>query len=422
MLIKSLKKQINPDDIFTKLICKDCTKELLMVAKFRWKCKTSEKTLNQLTDSLSADELEQLANETCEETISCVVVAADADDETAAESAEVPLDETTDRHVYDEDGHETNDVVDDLSMKNIEYSEETDDVDNDEEDDGTVQYIVFKEQTVDDHLSDEVNIFADIIEECDDDANESQHSRIDGAAADTMPTNSTTTTTANKFEFILVEDDVQTSARTIGKNAIPATSPTNPLAATTTTVVINHSCTCCGAGFMHLNNLRKHMQSHTITDDDDKCQMPSTTTTATPKIIHQKHRHQAKFRPKSDIVAPVPKPKNHSCRYCPKSFISYSLLMTHLRVHTGERPFECSECAKTFATRGGLDLHMRRHTGVKPFECGTCGARFVESSNLRVHQRIHTGERPHQCNHCGRSFARVFLLQIHQRTHTGNQS
>lgn len=52
--------QINSDDQYTKLICKDCTTELLMVAKFRWKCKTSEGTLTQLTDAMEPNDLHKL--------------------------------------------------------------------------------------------------------------------------------------------------------------------------------------------------------------------------------------------------------------------------------------------------------------------------------------------------------------------------
>lgn len=50
--------QIDSSDIFSKLICTDCTEELLLVAKFRDKCKTSEETLSQFAETMESSELE----------------------------------------------------------------------------------------------------------------------------------------------------------------------------------------------------------------------------------------------------------------------------------------------------------------------------------------------------------------------------
>lgn len=79
--------------------------------------------------------------------------------------------------------------------------------------------------------------------------------------------------------------------------------------------------------------------------------------------------------------------KNHICQYCDRAFPSVSLLATHKRTHTNERPFNCSTCSKSFKTQGALDLHDRRHKGVKNYRCTVCAKSFVESSNLKVHMR-----------------------------------
>ena len=152
------------------------------------------------------------------------------------------------------------------------------------------------------------------------------------------------------------------------------------------------------------------------TDDEEPCvaTTPSSFAEALAGVRSEiKSSNGRRVREKKEKCV------THVCITCRMGFASFSNLKTHLRVHSGDKPYSCDTCGKAFAQAGDLTRHFRVHSGDKPYSCDTCGKAFAQSSQLTKHLRVHSGDKPYSCDTCGKAFSTSANRNTHRRVHSG---
>uniref|UniRef100_A0A1I7X7I2 Protein krueppel n=1 Tax=Heterorhabditis bacteriophora TaxID=37862 RepID=A0A1I7X7I2_HETBA len=110
--------------------------------------------------------------------------------------------------------------------------------------------------------------------------------------------------------------------------------------------------------------------------------------------------------------------KRHICEICGKGFPYLSILESHKRCHTGEKPFNCHFCDKKFAQKATLQVHERTHTGERPYKCRYCEKTFAQYGTKTVHEKsAHLGIRNYKCPKCDKCLSSPSALYTHKKTH-----
>lgn len=164
-------------------------------------------------------------------------------------------------------------------------------------------------------------------------------------------------------------------------------------------------CRICLKRFTRTFSLRQHQLIHT----DEKsfiCEICSKQFITSGALKQHMVTHAAENE------------KRFVCDECPKSFFGPVNLRRHKLIHSSARPFGCERCGQKFSRAYYLKKHTDTvHLVIRNHVCSICAKSFSNSGNLISHFRIHTGQKPYACKYCDARFNQSTPLVRHTQTH-----
>lgn len=171
----------------------------------------------------------------------------------------------------------------------------------------------------------------------------------------------------------------------------------------------NHICHECGAPFLAMSRLEKHLKVHKV--GSYPCKICNKVFT------HEKYRakHCAFVHTQS---------LDTKCLYCPEKFLGPIQRHMHvLEKHEDKvKTITCEVCGKVFTWKPYFDRHVRRtHKAEKNHKCRICGRAFLLPHELKKHEKKHLGDLVYECGECGAALKNVLDFKAHSQEHKQNK-
>lgn len=316
--------------MFPKYLCEDCTRELLIAANFREKCKKSKEVFNEIliqNTGMDPSDL-NLSNdiiEYCAEELNVNVVPDAINEDVEDNNGEHKIDSVTQYSA----SIQQNDSVSLLKKKYVESTiDETS---------------IVMENLIE---LDEVDFLID----------EDKSSHCEEPNDEIEPSN-------NLGSVILeIKNDLTADANRSFK----------PLVQKLKKFTLIYKCDVCGAIFKQALNLQKHLRkTHDLSHCFSCVKCDHWFSLETEYLNHMQncdYTSKDKDNSEESKKAKIEKILRHNldqsasrtCVCCEKEFATPFALRMHMRTHTGERPYKCKYCTKAFKTQSQLNVHHKR--------------------------------------------------------------
>ncbi|XP_013168929.1 PREDICTED: gastrula zinc finger protein XlCGF26.1-like [Papilio xuthus] len=169
-------------------------------------------------------------------------------------------------------------------------------------------------------------------------------------------------------------------------------------------------CKECGKAFQSPSQLKAHSLKHS-SEKRFYC-VECDKSFKSENILKQHLKLTARHITPSELRFP--------CTQCDRRFSIKRDLERHMnRIHLNIKPYKCDLCEKAFNNSWCMKKHRKMtHEGYKRpyiFPCTMCDKIFDRKSILKSHIRTHTGERPFQCTICPATFTQSSSLLTHTK-------